>query len=147
MKVNTKAYGSVEVDERQSVTFPEGLFGFESLKNYVLLDAEHPYIWLQSTEESDAAFVLIDPFLFRPDYEMDIGDDDLRAIGITKPEDGIYFTVVTIPSGGRMTANLQGPIVINREKKLGKQVVLNDPRWKTKHDILTELDSPKKALC
>lgn len=149
MTVNTKAYGTIQVDERQRIAFSAGLFGFEGLHDYVLLDSEkQPYYWLQSTESVDTAFVLIDPFLFRPDYEMDINDDELAEIGVTSPENALFFTIVTIPQDGSpMTANLQGPIIINREKRLAKQVVLSDPRWHTKHDIQRELAESKKALC
>ena len=146
MKVLTKAYGMVEVNERQKVTFPSGLFGFESLKDYVLLDAEQqPFYWLQSLDEEKTAFILIDPFLFRPDYEMDIDNDELRPIGISDPEKAVIFTIVTVPiDNSPMTANLQGPLVINRDSRLGVQAVLTDSRWKTKHDILAELAALKQ---
>ena len=146
MKVLTKAYGTVEVDERQKITFPSGLFGFESLKDYVLLDAEQkPFYWLQSFDEEKTAFILIDPFLFRPDYEINIDNEELLPIGITDPEKAVIFTIVTIPSDNRpMTANLQGPLVINRDSRLGVQAVLTDSRWKTKHDIMAELAALKQ---
>ncbi len=140
MRVVTKAFGSIEVDERQKVHFQSGLFGFENLKEYVLLDAERqPFFWLQSIDVEKAAFILIDPFLFRPDYELTIDDEDLQEIGIADPAKALIFSIVTIPSDGPMTANLQGPVIINRENREAKQAVLTDPRWKIKHDILAEL--------
>jgi flagellar assembly factor FliW len=141
LKINTKAYGVIEVDERQQIVFPEGIFGFEAFKTYVLLDAEQqPYYYLQSVETQGAAFILLKPFLFRPDYEIDIADEELAQIGITDPAEALVFSIVTVPTDGSpMTANLAGPLVINREKRIGKQIVLTDPRWKTKHDILKEL--------
>jgi flagellar assembly factor FliW len=140
VKIQTKAYGPVEVDERQRVTFPSGLFGFESIKEYVLLDADkQPFYWLQSVEVEQIAFIIINPFLFRPDYELDIDDNLVRDIGIDSPEKALIFSIVTIPENGAMSANLQGPLIINRDTRVGKQGVLSDPRWKTKHDILEEL--------
>ena len=143
MKVATKAYGPVDVDECQKIAFPSGLLGFESLKDYVLLDAEQqPFYWLQSVDEEQVAFVLINPFLFRPDYEMDIDNEELRLIEISDPGKAMIFSIVTIPSGNSpMTANLQGPLVINRENRLGIQAVLTDSRWKTKHDIIAEMNA------
>jgi flagellar assembly factor FliW len=86
------------------------------------------------------AFVLVNPFLFRPDYEMNISNDELAEIGIRSPEKVLVFSIVTIPpDGGPMTANLQGPLVINRDTRAGKQAILSDARWKTKHDIMAEL--------
>jgi flagellar assembly factor FliW len=88
------------------------------------------------------AFVLVSPFLFRPDYELNISNEELAEIGITSPEKALIFSIVTIPpDGSPMTANLQGPLVINRDTRTGKQAVLSDARWKTKHDIMAELSA------
>ncbi|MDR2404512.1 MAG: flagellar assembly protein FliW [Spirochaetaceae bacterium] len=149
MKIATKAYGTIDVDEGQKIRFPSGLFGFESLRDYVLLDAERqPFYWLQSIDVEQVAFILVNPFLFRPDYEVDISDEELREIDISTPEKALIFSIVTIPANGDpMTANLQGPLVINRELKTGKQAVLTDPRWRTKHDIMEEMAAARKAPC
>jgi flagellar assembly factor FliW len=147
VKVTTKAYGLIDVDERQRITFPDGLFGFESFKEYVLLDAERqPFYWLQSLDVEDVAFILVNPFLFRSDYEVDINDDEMREVGISGPEKALIFSVVTIPAEGPMTANLQGPLIISRETRRGRQAVLIDPRWKTKHDIMAELAAAKQGV-
>jgi flagellar assembly factor FliW len=141
LKVATKAYGLIDVDERQKIIFPQGLFGFEELKDYLLLDAERqPFYWLQSMDEEDVAFVLVSPFLFRPDYEVNVSNEEVGGIGIRSPENALIFSIVTIPQDGSpMTANLQGPLIINRDTRMGKQAVLTDDRWKTKHDIMAEL--------
>ncbi|MDR0476286.1 MAG: flagellar assembly protein FliW [Treponema sp.] len=140
MKVLSKAYGMVEADERQKISFPRGLLGFEEYQNYVIMDAERqPFYWLQSIDNEQVAFILINPFLFRPDYEIDIDNEELKTVGISDPAKALIFSIVTIPpDGSPMTANLQGPLVINRDTHLALQVVLTDPRWKTKHDILAE---------
>jgi flagellar assembly factor FliW len=141
VKVTTKAYGLIDIDEYQKITIASGLFGFESFKDYVLLDAERqPFYWLQSMDVEQIAFILVNPFLFRPDYEIDINDGELSEIGISDPQKALIFTIVTIPAdGGPMTANLQGPLVINRDTHQGKQAVLTDPRWRTRHNIMDEL--------
>jgi flagellar assembly factor FliW len=146
VKVATKAFGLIDIDERQKIQMPKGLFGFESFREYVILDAEkQPFYWLQSTGARQIAFILINPFLFRPDYELDINDAVLAEIGITTPENALIFCVVTVPGDGTpMTANLQGPLVINKETRIGCQVILADQRWKTKHDIMAELAAGKK---
>jgi flagellar assembly factor FliW len=140
VKVATKAYGLIDVDERQKIVFPQGLFGFEALKDYLLLDTERqPFYWLQSMDVEHVAFILVNPFLFRPDYEVNIENEELAEIGLHSPEKALIFSIVTIPDDGPMTANLQGPLVINRDNRMGKQAVLTDTRWKTKHDIMAEL--------
>ena len=147
MRVITKAFGQVEVDEQQKVVFPSGLFGFEEFQDYVILDADQqPFFYLQSVDSEQVAFILINPFLFRPDYEMNIDNEDVSFIGINDPAKALIFSIVTIPSDGSpMTANLQGPIIINRENHQGIQAILTDSRWKTKHDIVAELATAKTA--
>ncbi len=141
MRVNTKPFGSLEVDERQRIFFPYGILGFEPLKHYVLLDAaQPPFYWLQSTERSEVAFPLIDPRVFRPDYTLDVDAGELAEIGITEAGDALDFAIVTIPEDpADMTANLQGPIVINRASRVGRQSISLDSRWKVRHPIIKEL--------
>ena len=143
MKVDTKAYGLMEVNEKQKVSIPQGLFGFEDYIDYVLLDSDNqPFLWLQSVDEKEIAFILIDPFLFRKDYEANITDEELAEIGIKSSNNALLFVIVTIPQdGGPMTANLQGPIIINKENMMGMQAILSESKWKTKHDIAAELKS------
>jgi flagellar assembly factor FliW len=147
VKVATKPYGFKDVDERQKLTFPLGLLGFEPLKEYVLLDAERqPFYWLQSVDVEQVAFILINPFLFKPDYELDVDDNSMKEIGITDPKtEALIFSIVTIPQDGSpMTANLQGPLIINRKTRIGIQAVLTAPGYKTKHDIMSELAAVRK---
>ena len=143
MKVDTKALGLIEVDEKQKVTLPAGLLGFEDFKDYVILDAEHqPFYWLQSINVQEIAFILINPFLFRKDYEVNISNEEQAEIGLTSPENALIFVIVTIPQdGGPMTANLQGPIVLNKQNMTGMQEILSDIKWRTKHDIIAELNN------
>ena len=146
MKIDTKAFGLIEVDEKQKINFPQGLYGFEEYSSYALLDAQHqPFFWLQSVDDKEIAFVLINPFLFRSDYEVNIANEELEDVGIKSPEDALIFAIVTIPADGSpMTANLQGPLIVNRETMTGKQAVLPDVRWRTRHDIMAELNGTER---
>jgi len=143
MRVKTKAYGELDADDRQLVSFPAGLLGFEKFKDYVLLDAsQKPFFYLQSLDVADLAFILIDPFLFRSDYCLDVSDEALGEIGVASPTDVLVFALVTVPGeGSPVTANLMGPVIINKRNRRGMQAVLTDPRWKVKHDIMGELAS------
>ena len=141
MEVLTKTKGRVEVEEKQIVTFPDGIMGFEQFKKYALINSEYePFIWLQSLDKSSLAFLLVDPFLICGDYEADIDDASLARIGIESPEDLVVMTIVTIPTdGSAITANFLGPIVINRKNNKCMQVILTDNRWTTKFDIIESL--------
>ena len=151
LTVNTKAYGIIDIDERQKLYFPYGIFGFETLKDFVLFDAvQQPFYWLQSLEVKETAFVLINPLVVRKDYKLDIISGDLEEIDLNGPDDEniLMFAIVTIPENHkRMSANLQGPIVINKEKKIGRQTITVEPKWKTKHFILDELSGGGDKAC
>ena len=95
MHVVTKPFGSIEVDERQRLRFPCGLFGFEHLTEFVLLDsAQPPFYWLQSLEEPEIAFVLIDPSFFRPDYRLEIPQGERQDIGCDGEESVLTFACI-----------------------------------------------------
>lgn len=140
MEVMSKASGVVSVDEKHIFTVPHGLFGFEDYHTYAMIEAEQkPFIWFQSVEDKNLAFLLIDPFLFCKDYELDIDDESLHSIGIASPSDVLVMAIVTVPSDGSpITANLQGPLIFNKTNNQCIQVISSDSRWLTKHDILAE---------
>ena len=141
MEIVTKARGKITVSEDHLITIPEGLFGFEQYTQYALVDSDYePFLWLQSCEDPNLAFLIVDPFLICNEYETDIDDSSLKKIGITKPEDIIIMTIVTVPhDGSAITANFQGPLVINKKNRQCMQVILSDNRWTTKVNIIDAL--------
>jgi len=143
MLILTKAKGEIDIPEDNMISVPEGIFGFEDFTKYALIDSDYePFIWLQSTEDKDVAFLIVDPFLICSNYETDIDDESLKKIGITKPEDIIIMTIVTVPTNGmKITANFAGPLVINKNTRECMQVILNDNRWSTKVDIMAMLQN------
>lgn len=145
MEVITRNNEKVDVKEDRLLTIPEGLFGFEDFKHFALIDSEFdPFIWLQSIDDSSLAFLIVDPFLISSDYETEIDDETLKKINIVKPEDIIIMTIVTIPSdGGPITANFQGPLVINKNNRECMQVILSDSRWSTKVNIIDALQGKR----
>jgi flagellar assembly factor FliW len=136
--IETKAYGSVPVEKRQLITFPGGLYGFESYHEFALLDSHTPpFYWLQSLDDRDVAFIMINPYVAVSDYVLDIAEDDLKTIGSPPPEALLVFAIVTIPEDHRdISCNLQGPVIVHREKRLGRQSISLDQRWKIKHYLL-----------
>lgn len=149
MEIQTKQMGVIQISEEQIIELSEGFYGFEEFHKYALIDSEQkPFIWIQSLEDKNLAFIAIDPFIFRPDYELDISDDILTPIEVQSPKDLLVFALVTIPpSGEPITANLQGPLIINKKNKKALQAVMNDGKWKTKHDILKELENSRSESC
>ncbi len=141
MRIESRGFGPVEISDRQLITFPVGLFGFEELHRYALLDAVQPgFYWLQSLDNAEIAFIMLNPYDLRPDYQLNVPEEDLTSLDYEEDEDLLVFAIVTIPEDeSKISANLQGPVVINRVAQLGRQSVSLDQRWKTKHLILEEL--------
>jgi len=140
MEIETKALGVVSIVEKQIIELEEGFYGFTQYHRFALIDAkERPFIWVQCLEKKDLAFLAIDPFLFRSDYELDIDDSLLEPLALESPSDVIVLTLITIPQDGSpITVNLQGPLIINKKNNRAMQAILADPRWQTKHDLVAE---------
>ena len=138
MNCTSTRFGSFEVPDESIVRFPSGLLGFPERQRYVILDhdTEAPFKWLQSVEEPDLAFVLMDPAIFHPDYHIDIPADALAEIKGEQKHDLTLVVILTIPSDDpdRITANLRGPLLISHKTKLGKQLVLSE-EFPTRHPL------------
>lgn len=141
MEVKTKTMGTVEVSQDKIIEFPNGLLGFEDFHKYALIEAEYkPFYWMQSLDESGLAFLIVDPFIIAENYELDVDDKTLSEIDVTSSADVIVFAIVTVPAnGGPVTANLQGPVVVNKKNNNALQVILSDTKWTTKYNIIRAL--------
>ncbi|MDR1784910.1 MAG: flagellar assembly protein FliW [Spirochaetaceae bacterium] len=148
-EIQTKTQGPVTITEEQTLSFVTGLLGFEDEKEFALIPSNYePFFWLQSLKTAALAFLVVDPFLVRKDYEVDIDDKSLEAIGVSSPADVGVLGIVTAPSrpGQGVTVNLQGPIIINKRNRKCFQAVLTDTTWTTKHEIAAELQK-RSAPC
>lgn len=129
--------------------FPHGLYGFEDYKDFTLCESDYgPFMWLQSVSEKALAFLVVDPFLFFSDYELDVDDESIKDIGVKNASDVSVIAIVTLAKQKEapITVNLQGPLIINKHNKHAKQIVLQDPRWLTKHD-LSQASAQRGASC
>lgn len=142
IKVNTKPFGEIEIDELQIIDFPEGILGFDFVKKFIILDADadSPFKWMQAFDEKDLAFVIIMPESFMPSYDLVIPEIDYESVKAESAKDLLVFAIVTIPDNpSNMTANLQGPVIINPASRLGKQSISISDRYTVRHNILEEI--------
>jgi flagellar assembly factor FliW len=142
LKINTSRFGEVEINEGDMISLPEGLIGFPELNQFILLDHDNdsPFKWLQSSSDPTMAFIVISPLSFRPDYMVEVTEEEVAALKLTNPNEAVISVIVTIPMDPKkMSANLKAPLVFNLSNRLGKQVVLKDPQYQTKHFIMEEM--------
>ncbi len=143
--IATKALGEIELNPGEVLNFPEGLLGFGDRRNFVLLaeSGESIFKWLQSTEDPGLAFVVIEPELFmRSPYQPRSAAGDLEALQVAAVEECLVYVIVTIPHNNPrgMTANLQGPVLINAARKLGRQIISNHEAHKVRVPIMEQLE-------
>ena len=150
MNITTRDYGIIEVNEDSVIRFDNGILGFEEYQNFILLDdsnGESPFRCLQSLEESDLAFVVIDPFIVKPDYEITLGEDLLERLDIKSKEDVLILAIVVVPEDVSLISfNLRAPIVLNVNQRKGVQYVVENDRYQVRHMIFEELEKKKGAV-
>ncbi|MDK2903475.1 MAG: flagellar assembly factor FliW [Clostridiales bacterium] len=147
MILNTKHFGDIEIDQNGIIIFEEGLPGFEQAKRFVLLydgQPDSPFCWLQSVDQPDLAFAMINPEVIMPDYTVEIDDDIVERLGIESPSDVIYYAIVVIPDDiAEMTANMKAPVIINVREKKGMQVVMDNSDYDIRYNVFSD---KRKAL-
>lgn len=147
MNIKTKYFGEIEVDENKIITFDDGLIGFGDLKKYLFMesdDAENPVCWLQSIDDVDITFSIIDVTKFIPDYAPVVSEEELAELGEAKDEDLIFYNTIVIPKEIEdMRVNLKAPIVINLNTLKAKQIISNDEKHIVKFYIYNELKKQK----
>ncbi len=137
MVIETSRFGAVEVDENRLIHFPKGILGFPKQTQYALIQTgyQSSFYWLQSVDRPDLAFVVCDPRLFVSDYRIPIKADEMESLGLSEPSDAQVFVIVNRVDE-LLTGNLQGPLVINYESRVAKQLVLSDSRYTTRHPLM-----------
>ena len=119
------------------ITFPEGLLGFGRQHRYALIQTspDPVFFWLQSTDEPLLAFVVCDPRAFVPDYTASVRSEDVKALRLRDLSDCQVLVIVNKVEDC-LTANLMGPLVVGTHSLLGRQLVLSDKRYSTRHRLL-----------
>lgn len=135
MKFHSTQFGTQEIDPESILTFPKGMPGFEGSTRYKLFhtdqtDQEQPVVhWLQSIDEPDVTFALVDPATFGINYEFTLTDEEERLLQMEKVEDIAVLLIAYKPqpdasSSANINANINGPIVLNTRARIGMQKVL-----------------------
>jgi len=144
MIIQTTRFGNVVIDERDGLSFPEGLLGFADVKSFVLLEDPNDdiFAWLQSFEDPAIAFPVLEPELFSADYVAQLTRSDLLALESQSGDVFRTFCIVTIPEDPTlMTANLKAPIIVNLRNRVARQCVLQDNNLAIREPIFTKLQT------
>jgi len=142
MQVKTNFLGveeTIEVAEGQIFSFDPALGGFESLRRFALIpEADSPVEWLQSLDNPDVAFALLEPFAFMPEYAFELADADAEALGMQEAQDALVRCMLTLHEDpGMITANLLAPIVLSRRTHLARQVIVQDGDYALRYPVFS----------
>lgn len=143
MQIQTSRFGLISIAEEDLVQFSEGILGFSNLTTFVFLDDPNDEIfaWLQSCENPAIAFPVLEPELFSDNYNVTLAKSDQQSLQLPDDFNGMrVFTIVTIPNDPtQMTANLKAPVIVNVNKRIARQCVLQDNKLAICEPIFTQL--------
>ncbi len=139
MEINTQYFGTISCSEEEFIHFPDGLYGFTNLKDYVPLafqENSDALICLQSVEDRDISFILMNPFQLYADYMPVLSDDDKKELNVSHDDAVSYYVICVIhDSMEESTVNLKSPIAVNTENREARQIILDNPLYKFRHPI------------
>ncbi|GFR36138.1 flagellar assembly protein FliW [Thermobrachium celere] len=135
MQISTKFFGDIIIQEENIIYFNEGIPGLDEYKRFVILDIEDTNIkCMQSIEEREIAFLIINPWDYFKDYEIELTDEEVNYLGIKDYKDVLVYNVVTVRQN-KITVNLLAPIVININNMNAKQIILNEKKYNIRQEI------------
>ena len=146
MKIKTARFGTIDIEEEKIIKMPFGMLGFPDKKKFIVLQHQEnsPFFWYQSVDDLGLAFVITNPFLFIPDYKIDL-EVTLKEMswnGNGNSRDLNLFIVVNIPRGmpHKMTGNFIGPILVNNKVYQAVQMVLSNSPYTHKFPLFKKKD-------
>jgi flagellar assembly factor FliW len=154
MKVFPELYPTdFDTPPANQLELPQGLIGFANYKRAELLYLpDHlPFLWmkLQGATEADVLhFIVIEPGGIVPGYEPEIFDGDAEHLDLQDPAEAMILNIVTLRRQNPVeaTANLIGPLVVNRRTRVGRQLVIsNYSRYSASHALVENSQAPVLA--
>jgi flagellar assembly factor FliW len=144
VNIITTRFGLIQASETEILRIPDGLVGFRSFTQFVLLpDLEAAGLtWLQSVTAPELAFGLIAPPLAIPDYKVELRPGDRAALELDEERSALTYVILNRGEGGGLTVNLQGPLVFNLARRLGRQMVLTSSRYAVRYPLAGQTVPP-----
>jgi len=141
VNVETTRFGTIQAQEADRLRLPDGLVGFRGFTEFVRW--ADPVVaslwWLQSLSDPELAFALVPPPLAPADYRVELRAGDKAALELDDERQARIFVILNRGEGG-LTVNLQGPLVLNLPRRLGRQLVLTSSRYPVRY-LLGDLDA------
>ena len=120
------------------ILFEKGIPGFEDYKyfNVNIIKDNEKFYSIVSKEDDNIGFISISPFDIKKDYEIDLDDQFIKELDIKNEKDVLVLCLITLGKSLKdSTANLKAPIIINIKNNRGKQLILQDDKYKIKEPL------------
>lgn len=120
------------------ILFEKGIPGFENYRyfNVNIVEGNKKIYNIVSKEDSNVGFISISPFDIKKDYEIDLDDQFIKELDIKDEKDVLVICLITLGKSLKdSTANLKAPIIINIKNNRGKQLILQDDKYKIKEPL------------
>jgi flagellar assembly factor FliW len=140
--IKTGRFEQLCVGEDEIISMPQGILGFPEYKKFCIVDPgdDTLILWLQSLDNPEIAFPILEPKIFKPDYLVRLSAVELRELKLDSINQSAVFSILTIPADvTQMTANLKAPLVINLKGQIARQVVLQENEYTIRHEMFKEL--------
>lgn len=145
MIINTRNYGELECSESDLLMFPDGIFGFTDLTQYLLLgyeDGDNSIFILQSVQQPEVSFVLLNPVYLCPDYTPVLTPEELSSLGVKDSEELSYYVICVVRKNYLdNTVNLKCPLVVNPVTRKGIQVIMDGTTYDFRHKLSSFLEN------
>lgn len=151
MQIKSRVFGDIEIEDSKIITVVGGLMGFEEYQKYAIVfdsekESRNGIMWLQSLEEKDLAFPVIDPTHILADYNPIVEDEWLAPIGEFAEDSELYvLNILTVPSDlTQMTVNMKAPLIINTRTMKGCQLIVNNEDYPVRYNVYEHVQKMKE---
>ncbi len=150
--IETARFGTIRFAENEVIAFPAGLPGFEEERQFLLVESPEsmPLRFLQSIATPALCFVCAPVELVQPDYErcLSRSDRDLLAAGADSADPVLeWLAILCFAKPEEPTANLLGPLVLNRQSGRGIQAVREDTLYSARQPLFAAAAGQEASPC
>jgi flagellar assembly factor FliW len=145
LTIESTRFGTVDIDDTIVLTLEQGMIGFPDHHRYAILKQREDsvFMWLHSTEDPSLAFPIVLPWVFYWDYEVDLSDADMAAIGVERADQISIYCVVRVTANVReATINLFSPVVVNNQERTARQILNAVEGYSTRDPLFRSDDGP-----
>ncbi|MCL2189346.1 MAG: flagellar assembly protein FliW [Defluviitaleaceae bacterium] len=139
----TQNFGELSYNPGDALDFPVGLPGYPDDRRFLLIgmeDTRETFYWLQSLDDGDVCFPMMDVYKALPDYDPHVDPDELADLGEIEGTSLEVYNIAVIPDDIAQTrVNLRAPVIINRATQKGKQIICANEDYPVRYYVMDDL--------